>query len=152
MLESTVKPTPTDLEVDRIDRMRESEFWRDPDRPSVKFVPARQRQNPEVRRAKTRARTAAWRTRLDRRRRPESREIGMSLLVALVTSPNLDHAMTPGELRFVDAALADLQERGFDLEQVNLVLRRLRRRLVDSDNRKVEQSDTAVSKTQSTIF
>jgi hypothetical protein len=127
------RPSPSDQEVDRINRIRESEFWRDPDRPSGKFVPARQRQNPEVRKAKARARTAAWRTRLDRLRRPEARDIGMSLVAALVTSPHLDHAMTDGELRFVTAALADLHERGFDLEQVKVVMRRIRRRLVDSD-------------------
>jgi hypothetical protein len=113
--------------------MRESALWRDPDRPSGKFVPARRRQNPEVRKAKARARTAAWRTRLDRLRRPEARDVGMALLVSLVTSPHLDHAMTSGELRFVDAALADLKVRGFDLEQVKVVMRRVRRRLVDSD-------------------
>jgi hypothetical protein len=128
-----VKTRSSDQEVDRIDRRRESEFWRDPDRPSGKFVPAGKRQDPMIRRAKARARTAAWRNRLDRLRRPEIREIGMSLVVALVTSPHLDHAMTDTELRFVDAALADLQARGFDLEQVKVVMRRIRRRLVDSD-------------------
>jgi hypothetical protein len=150
MREHIVKPTQS--EVNRIDRIRESEFWRDPDRPSVKFVPARQRQSPEVRRAKCRLRTAAWRNRLDRLRRPEIRDIGMSMVVALVTSPHLDHAMTDTELRFVDVALDDLQARGFDLEQVKIVLRRIRRRLSDSGDRSVKQSDTPVSKTRSPIF
>jgi hypothetical protein len=152
MLESIVKPRSLDPKVDRIDQRRESELWRDPDRPGGKLVPARQRQNPEVRKAKSRARTAAWRNRLDRLRRPEISEIGMSLVVALVTSPNLDGSMTDRELRFVDVALADLEARGFDLGQINLVLRRLRRRLVNSGVRQVDESDTAVSKTQSTIF
>jgi uncharacterized protein (UPF0335 family) len=132
--------------------MRESEFWRDPDRPSGKFVPARKRQDPKIRMAKARARTAAWRNRLDRLRRPEIREIGMAMVTALVTSPNLDHAMTDLELRFVDAALADLQARGFALEQVKVVLRRIRRRLVDSGELQVQDSGTTESKTQSPIF
>jgi hypothetical protein len=147
-----VKTRSSDLEVARIDQMRESEFWRDPDRPSGKFVPARKRQDPKIRMAKARARTAAWRNRLDRLRRPEIREIGMAMVTALVTSPNLDHAMTDLELRFVDAALADLQARGFALEQVKVVLRRIRRRLVDSGELQVQDSGTTESKTQSPIF
>ena len=57
---------------------------------------------------KGRARTAAWRNDLDRRRCPEASVIGMSLVAALVTSNDLRNATAP-ELRFVTAALSDLE-------------------------------------------
>lgn len=146
-------------QVDRIDGFRRETLWRDPDRPSREFVPVRQRQDPETVRAKARARTAAWRNQLDRKRAPEARDIGMSLVVALVTSANLNHAMTDAELEFVSVALADLVARGFDPEETKRVLRRLRNRLVDPGDRQGEESEStsaAISPTswgeRSTIF
>lgn len=135
-----MRPTDIDRIVDQIDRTRESELFRNPDRPSTKFVPVRQRQDPRIRRAKARARTAAWRNNLDRLRRPEARDIGMSLVTALVTSDYL-LAMTDVEVRFVTAALADLEARGFDRAQVLNVLRQLRNRLVDPGDRQSEESE-----------
>lgn len=135
-----MRPTDIDRIVDQIDRTREFELFRNPDRPSTKFVPVRQRQDPRIRRAKARARTAAWRNNLDRLRRPEARDIGMSLVTALVTSDYL-LAMTDVEVRFVTAALADLEARGFDRAQVLNVLRRLRNRLVDPGDRQSEESE-----------
>lgn len=109
---------------------------------STEFVPVRRKQDPDIRRAKSQARTAAWRRECDRRRRPEARDIGMAMVSALVTSPNLDHAMTSAELRFVSVALDDLVARGFDREQIKIVLRRLRVRLVDPGDRQGEVSET----------
>jgi hypothetical protein len=153
-----LRPSDIDRVVGEIDRGRESEFWRDPDRPLTRFVPARGRQDPKVIKAKARARTAAWRNDLDRMRRPESRDIGMSLVTALVRSPDLLD-MTEPEVRFVTAALADLSDRGFDRAQTLKVLRRLRNRLVDPDDRHGEDSEStgpaivpSSSKTQSSIF
>jgi hypothetical protein len=134
-----------DVIVDQIDRRRESEFWRDPDRPSREFVPVRKRQDLRIVRAKTRARTAAWRNNLDRMRRPEIRDAGMALVTALVTSQNLLD-MTKPEIRFVTVALADLESRGFDRAQTLKVLRRLRNRLVEPGDRQGEESETAGSR------
>lgn len=124
-----------------IRRMNAEYFARLPDRPSTEFVPVRQRQDPEIRKAKAQARTAAWRLQSDRLGRPEARDVGMALLTALVTSPDL-LAMTGRELRFVGAALADLEARGFDREQTKAVMRRLRNRLVDPGDRPGEDSES----------
>jgi hypothetical protein len=55
-----LRPSDVDGIVDQINETRESEFWRDPDRPSTKFVPARRKQDPKIVKAKGRSRTAAW--------------------------------------------------------------------------------------------
>jgi hypothetical protein len=134
----TRKPgNDVDQVVARIDETRVAEHWRNPDRPDATFVKQRRRQDPKIRRAKGRARTAVWRNGLDRLRRPESRDIGMSLVVALVTSEHLLD-MTQTEVRFVTAALADLKHRGFARDQTLKVLRRLRTRLVDPEDREGE--------------
>jgi hypothetical protein len=153
-----LRPADIDRIVDQIDKTRKTEFWRDPDRPSREFVPVRQRQDPKIVKAKARARTAAWRNHLDRLRRPEARDIGMSLVAALVTSPHLLDLTEP-EVGFVTAALADLEARGFDRAQVLKVLRRLRNRLVDPGDRAGEESESSSQpivpsswKTESTIF
>ncbi|MEH2536498.1 MULTISPECIES: hypothetical protein [unclassified Bradyrhizobium] len=137
----SLRPSDVAKIVDQIDRRKESEFWRDPDRPSRAFVPTRQKQDPAIRRAKARARTAAWRNELDRLGRPEARDIGMSLVTALASSPDL-LSMTGPEVRFVSAALADLESRGFDRAQVLRVLRRLRNRLLDPADRQGEESES----------
>lgn len=136
-----MRSTDIDAQVGQIDRMRESDLFRDPDRPSTKFIGSRLRQDPRVRRAKARARTAAWRNDLDRLKRPEASDIGMALVTALVTSQNLLD-MTKPEVRFVTAALEDLDARGFDRAQTLLVLRRLRNRLVAPDDRQGEESES----------
>jgi hypothetical protein len=154
-----MKPSDVDKIVEQIDKRKESEFWRDPDRPSTVFVPTRQRQDPRIRQAKARARTAAWRNACDRLGRPEARDIGMALVASLVTSPNLLD-MTEPEVRFVTAALADLDARGFDRAQTLKVLRRLRNRSVHPDDRQGEDTEStgpsaivsSSSKTQSAIF
>jgi hypothetical protein len=153
-----LRPSNVDGIVDQINETRESEFWRDPDRPSTKFVPARRKQDPKIVKAKGRSRTADWRNACDRLGRPEARDIGMAMVTALVTSEHLLD-MTGREVRFVSAALADLEARGFDRAQTLGVLRRLRNRVVDPDDRKGAASEsrgTAIvsssPKTQSAIF
>ena len=117
-----LRPSDVDGIVDQINETRESEFWRDPDRPSTKFVPARRKQDPKIVKAKGRSRTAAWRNACDRLGRPEARDIGMAMVTALVMSEHLLD-MTEQEVRFVSAALADLEARGFDRAQTLGVLR-----------------------------
>jgi len=153
-----LRPSDLDKIVEQIDKRKESEFWRDPDRPATVFVPLRQRQDPKIVKAKARARTAAWRNGLDRARRPEARDVGMSLVTALVTSANLLD-MTETEVRFVTAALADLESRGFDRKETLKVLRRLRNRLVHPDDRRGESAEStgpsitpSSRKTKSAVF
>jgi len=152
-----MRSADVDNQVGQIDQMRETDLFRDPDRPSTRFIKPRKRQDIRIRRAKGRARTSAWRNDLDRRRCPEARDIGMSLVVALVTSNDLLD-MTNPEVRFVTAALADLESRGFDRAQTLLVLRRLRNRLVDSDDRQGEEveskdvTEPAPEKSLSSLF
>jgi hypothetical protein len=131
------------IEADRIvaaiDETRRAAHFRSPDRPNAKVIGHGCRQDPEVRRAKGRLRTAVYRNRLDQRRAPSTAEIGTSLVTALVTS-NMS-SITHGDKDLIGRALADLQFRGFDIMEVLVTMRRLRRRLVDhsqdSDNNPV---------------
>ena len=136
-----LKPEDVDRIVAKIDETRRAEHFRNPDRPSTMFLPVRQKQDPRIRQAKARARTAAWRNKCDRENRPEARDIGMALVTALATSPNLLN-MTEPEVGFITAALADLDARGFDRAQTLRVLRRLRNRLLDPGDRQGEDSES----------
>jgi hypothetical protein len=155
----SLRSAEVDRVVAEIDKTRKTQFWRDPDRPSTTFVPVRRKkEDPQITRAKARARTAAWRNHLDRLRRPEARDVGMALVTALAASTDL-LTMTEPEVRFVSAALSDLESRGFDRAQVLRVLRRLRNRLVDPGDRAGEHSESCSQpivpsswKTESTIF
>lgn len=81
-----VEHNEVDRIVARIDETRAAEHFRNPDRPNAKFIRRRRRQDPAIGRAKTRLRTADYRNRLDRRGAPSTAQIGMSLVVALVTA------------------------------------------------------------------
>ena len=127
-MKSSQKTTKVDRIVARIDETRAAEHFRSPDRPAAEFV-GRYRQDPEVRKAKVRLRTAAYRSRLDQRRAATTNQIGMALVIALVTSSSA--SMTRSDWNLVGRALADLQARGFDLNEVKEALRRLRKRVID---------------------
>lgn len=114
--------------VEAIDETRVAEHFRNPDRPSTRFVKPRSRQDPAIGRAKTRLRTALYRSRLDQRCAPSTADVGMALVVALATVPAVE-SLSRGELNLVGRALADLQRRGFDLNEVKSTLRRLRARM-----------------------
>jgi hypothetical protein len=128
----TRKPSDVDRIVAKIDETRIAEHWRNPDRPNAKFV-KRRRQDPKITRAKTRVRTAHYRNRLDQRGAPSTAQVGMSLVVALVTA-NLD-ALTQEDRGIVRRALVDLQGRGFSVVEALNMLRRLRNRVVDPADR-----------------
>jgi hypothetical protein len=119
-------------QVDKIDRESMALHFRNPDQPATNFFNSRERQDQEIVRAKARARTREWRLNGDRAGRPELAVIGMALVKALVTVPSPD--LSGGELALVGRALVDLHSRGFDLKEVNKVLRRHRKRLKDQDN------------------
>lgn len=133
--ETTMKNSAKTCEVDRIvamiDETRASEHFRSPDRPDSKFVKPRRRQDPAIRRAKTRLRTANYRNRLDKRCAPSTAVIGMALVMALVTSKR--SSLTDSDRDLVGRALSDLQERGFDIMEVLDTLQRLRRRVTTVD-------------------
>lgn len=122
--------------VSKIDQTRKTEYWRDHDgRPDGMVFKAKPRGRipPEVVRAQTRCRTAAWRVRNDARKAPDSHQIGMSLLHALVTSRLSEMTWTDRDL--VSRMLVDLQTRGFSIVEARNVLRRMRTRYVDPADR-----------------
>lgn len=134
-----VEHNEVDRIVARIDETRAAEHFRNPDRPNAKFIRRRRRQDPAIGRAKTRLRTADYRNRLDRRGAPSTAQIGMSLVVALVTA-NLGD-LTEADRGLVGRALVDLQERGFSVAEAKDMLRRLRSRIVDPADRQEESAD-----------
>jgi flagellar basal body rod protein FlgG len=69
----------------------------------------------------------------------------MAMVAALVTSENLMD-MTQAEVRFVTAALANLENRGFARDQTLQVLRRLRTRLVDPEDREGESTGEPIGR------
>ena len=119
--------------VATLDSTKATTYFRSVDRPKSAVVPARKAEDPEITKAKARLRTAAWRNKLDERRRPEVRDIGMALVMSLVTSPDLRN-MSRSELDFIGRALLDLESRGYDLQEVKAVLKTFRRRLVDTSS------------------
>lgn len=123
-----MKTDEIDRIVARIDETRIAEHFRNPDRPDTRFVKSRRRQDPAVRRAKGRLRTAVYRNRLDQRGAPSSYDVAMALLIALATVPSLS-SMSVEDQGLVELALTDLHERGFDLSEVDKVLRRIRVRM-----------------------
>jgi hypothetical protein len=124
-----------------IDETRRTAQWRDHDgRPDAHAFKSRGRTAPEVVRAQTRLRTADWRNRMDRKKSPDSREIGMSLVYALITSKLSE--MTYSDHDLVARMLTDLQARGYDVVEAKKTLRRMRNRYVDPVDRQDEPSES----------
>jgi hypothetical protein len=127
--------------VDAIDETRRSEYFRDPDRPDATFVrPRRGRQDPEIVRAQTRLRTAHWRNQQDRKHAPNTYQIGMAMLVALLTTKQSE--LTEEDRGLIGKMLTDLVARGFNMTETKAVLRRLRNRMVDPADREGEATET----------
>lgn len=135
----TVKSDEVDRIVARIDETRMAEHFRNPDRPDSRFVKPRRRQDPAIGRAKARLRTAHYRNRLDQRRAASTHEIGMAIVMSLVTAD--PDQMSRSDWNLVGRALADLQARGFDLSEVKATLRNLRTRMIDPADRDGEPVD-----------
>jgi hypothetical protein len=136
----TRKPSDVDWIVAQIDETRVAEHWRNPDRPDARFVKNVRRQDPKIRRAQTRLRTAHYRNRLDQAKRPSTYQIGMAMVAALATAEL--KSMSRSDWNLVGRALADLQSRGFDLLEVKSSLRQLRNRMVDPADREDEQTES----------
>lgn len=124
-----------------IDETRQTEHWRDHDcRPDARVFRSRGRVPPEIVRAQTRLRTAAWRNQQDRRKAPDSREIGMSLLHALITSKLAD--ITRSDRDLIARMLVDLDARGYSVVEAKATLRRMRDRYVDPVDRQGEPTES----------
>jgi hypothetical protein len=135
-----MRPEEIDRVVGELDRTRRAEHFRNPDRPDGRTFKPHGRVPPEVVRAQTRIRTAHWRTRLDRDRRPTAQQIGMSLVAALVTTPYLDD-LTKADRNLVGRMLLDLQARGFSIAEAKRTLRRIRNRELDPADREGEATE-----------
>lgn len=120
--------------VGQIDATRADLFSMDHvDRPQAKAFTGRVKQDPRITRAKTRARTAAWRKRNAELKRATSQELCMAMWKALATSTRKD--LTHTDMNLVGRAFADLQLRGFDIREAKSYLHRLRDSVVDPADR-----------------
>lgn len=130
-MKNPAKTSEADRIIAMIDETRIAEHFRNPDRPDTRFVKPRRRQDPAITRAKTRLRTASYRSRLDERCAPSTAVIGMSLVMALVTLKR--SSLTESDQTLIGRALVDLKDRGFNLAEVLDTLQRLRRRVMPVD-------------------
>jgi hypothetical protein len=146
----TRKPSDVDRIVAKINETRQSEHWRNPDRPNSRFVKQVRRQDPKITRAKTRARTALYRNRLDERGAPSTHQIAMAMVVALVTA-RLDE-LTEVDRGIVGRALVDLQGRGFSVVEAKNMLRKLRNRMVDPADLEGESTESTGDSNSSLMF
>jgi hypothetical protein len=118
--------------VPEIDEVRRTFFSRSADdRPSGR-VRARTRQPVEVRKAKSRLRTAAWRSDLHRKRRPEGATCALAFLNAVVdVARHLGRedleVFRESEMAF-QHALGTLERLGFNRQECIAVFKRLTRR------------------------
>ena len=136
------KLTPQDVDlISEMDAAKASYFQRDPERPDSRFVKPRRRRPAEVVRAQQRLRTARWRSEMDRRRAPTVGEVGLALATALATTSWSD-ALTSLDYDLLRRALADLQARGFSIDEARRTLRRLRMRMVDPGARAGEADES----------
>jgi hypothetical protein len=110
--------------IDHIDEIRTSFFSRAPDRPDARIIRCRA-DSPEVRRAKQRLRTAAWRKNNDVNGRPTTEQVAKALLMSVCASPDFKKLMQE-ELSLVRSAINDLVDRGYRSKEIEDVMRRIR--------------------------
>jgi hypothetical protein len=117
--------------VAEIDAARNAYFERDPDRPSGRVRP-RSKQAPEILKAKSRLRTAAWRADNDKRGRPESDQVALQFLVCLIdVAREAGHEVEdlPETKRAFDKMFDAMAARGFQRNEVEAIVKRLTRRV-----------------------
>jgi hypothetical protein len=120
--------------VDEIDRER-LEVW---GRSGVFARRKGCRQPAAVVKAKSRMRAARWRSENDRVRRPETAEVALFLLRAMVRLHDPDN-IDPEDRTLVGSALTEMLTAGYDLNQIQAVCRRVRKRVLAED-RSTEES------------
>jgi hypothetical protein len=117
--------------VEHIDAARKAYFERSPDRPQGR-VRARSRKPAEIVKAESRLRTAAWRADLDKRGRPESDTVAVTLLLCLIDvarDSGFEVADLPETKRAFDKVFAVMAERGYQRNEVEAVIKRMTRRV-----------------------
>src|ERR1700730_11422331 len=114
--------------VDDLDRERSEVYFRTGEIARRKG----QRQPAEVVKAKSRVRAARWRSENDRVRRPETADVALFMLRALVRLHDLDN-IDPEDRTLVGSALTEMLAAGYDLDQIQAVCRRLRKRVLAED-------------------
>ncbi|OYU92097.1 MAG: hypothetical protein CFE29_04525 [Bradyrhizobiaceae bacterium PARB1] len=123
------KPSTADL-ISDCDRVRAEHFARSPDRPaSPRAARRRQVQPIEVKRAKGRLRTAAWRKSADDAKRPQGDVVASAVLDALLLMDGIDDKAGRTELRVADlvrTVFSELMTAGYDRKQIDYVLKRRR--------------------------
>lgn len=93
----------------------------------------RPKQPSEVTRAKARLRANRWRVENDAAKRPETVDIAMALLKGLVhhhDDKSIGAALSVAEYNIVKYMVANLTGRGYCIDQIKIVCRRLRKRLL----------------------
>jgi hypothetical protein len=116
-----------------IDADSAASHFRVPERPRAAFaLKIRKKVLPvELRRAKGRARTRAWRQQNDVIGRPESADVARALLVALAMSPDLDARLEDEDLFLVAVALELLDQCGFTRAAAKEAIKRFRQKVID---------------------
>lgn len=110
--------------VDQIDQAKLEYFSRSPDRPESRAVRRRPCQPKEIVKAKTRLRTAAWRSENDKLKRPESYTVAVAFMLAALRVEGVKH-LDPMVSPVFSAMVKDLIARGYDGDEVCKVVRRL---------------------------
>ena len=137
-----MRPEEIDRIVKQIDATRRAEHFRNPDRPDARVfkpVSTGQRVPKEIVQAQGRCRSAAWRVRMDSRAAPDSREIGMALVHAVINTRLREMTWTDKDI--LARALMDLHARGFSVVEAKRTLRRIRNRHVDPADRQGEEDE-----------
>lgn len=125
------KRTDINEGVAAIDRSTGEFFPRNATRPRKRRV-SKPAEPPEVRRAKSRRRTAAWRADNDRARRPETSIIQSYWLDALLETPGLDD-VTTAQHEMVGRMLAALKANGYSVRETLGVLKKRRAALLKAN-------------------
>jgi hypothetical protein len=108
-------------------------FERLPDRPDPKFY-VRPRKDVAKAKALNRLRNRVWRQSNDRRGRPTSAQLGAALLYAVCMHEDFA-SLIESDLSIVRSAVNDLCRRGCRIEEVEDMLRKIRRRRIPASDR-----------------
>lgn len=114
--------------VGQIDEVRITCFGRLPGEPSGRRE--RTRQPVEIRKAKSRLRTAAWRANLRQRRRPETNIVAIAFLVSLIAvarKARCEVEDLPETKAAFEQTFVAMQRQGYAVPEVMAVVRRLAR-------------------------
>lgn len=123
--------TTIEQSVADIDEARSAYFSRNPDRPQGR-VRTRSRKPAEILKAESRMRTAAWRDSLDKLGRPESDQVAIQLLVSLIDvarESGFEVQELPETRKAFDRMFAVMEQRGFQRNEVEAVVKRMTRRV-----------------------